>query len=102
MRQRPDEQYADWVERVRTFELAEALKEIRNGADINLVMEAMSARIMKKLLHPLLIAIRESNKKEFDIDANRKTYSEAMGHRKPIADHVVDEEKIPKNIDKDW
>ena len=102
MRQRPDEQYADWVERVRTFELTEALKEIKNGADINLVMEAMSSRIMKKVLHPLLIAIREGSRKEFDAAENRKTYSEAMGHRKPIADHVVDEEKMPKNIDEDW
>jgi glutamyl-tRNA reductase len=101
MRQRPDEQYADWVERVQTFELAEALKEIKNGADINLVMEAMSTRIMKKLLHPLLIEIRSGSKKEFDAVENRKTYLEAMEHRKLIADHVVDEGKILKNIDKD-
>jgi len=102
MRQRPGESYADWVERVRAHELAEALKEIKNGADINLVMEAMSARMMKKMLHPILVAVRESTHTEYNSEENRKKYFEAMAGHKPIADHVFDENNPPKNIDDEW
>lgn len=99
MRPRPNESYADWVERVRAFELAEALKEIKNGADINLVMEAMSARMMKKMLHPIMVSIKESTHTEFDPVESRKKYFEVMVNRTPVADHVFDETKPPKNID---
>ncbi len=102
MRQRPDESYADWVERVRAYELAEALKEVRKGTDLNLVMEAMSARIMKKIIHPLLVAVRESSHTEYDAEESRKKYFEALAHHKPIADHVVDENNSLKNIDDEW
>lgn len=95
MRQHPNETYEQWVERVRAFELAEALKEIRKGADVNLVMEAMSARIMKKLMHPLLVAVRENARTEFDPVASRLAYFEKMKTHKPAADHV-EEEKIDK------
>jgi glutamyl-tRNA reductase len=96
MRPRPDESYAEWVERARAYELAEAMKEIANGADVNLVMEAMSARLMRKLIHPLLVAVRENAKTEFDPVANRTAYFENMKHRGPAADHV-EEEKIDKS-----
>ncbi len=101
MRQRPDESYADWVERVRTYELAEALKEVRKGADINLVMEAMSARLMKKIMHPLLVAVRESSHTEYNADEGRRKYFEALSQHKPVADHVFDENNPPKIIDED-
>lgn len=96
MRQHPNETYEQWVERVRAFELAEALKEIRRGADVNLVMEAMSERIMKKLMHPLLVAVKENARIDFDPVANRTAYFEKMKNHKPIADHV-EEEKIDKS-----
>ena len=95
MRQRPDETYEQWSERARAYELAEAMKEIRKGVDINLVMEAMSARLMQKLMHPLLVAIRENNNLEFDPVASRIAYFEKMKNHKPVADHV-EEEKIDK------
>lgn len=88
MRQLPHESYEDWVERARTYELAEAMKEIRNGVDVNLVMEAMSARLMQKIMHPLLVEIRENTKTDFDIAASRASYFESMHYRKPPADHV--------------
>lgn len=102
MRQRPDESYAEWVERVRVYELAEALKEIRKGADINLVMEAMSARLMKKLMHPLFVAIREGTHTEYDPEESRRRYFDALKRNTPVADHVFDEDNPPKNIDENW
>lgn len=100
MRQKPNESYADWAERARAYELAEAMKEIRKGADVNLVMEAMSAKLMQKLMHPLLVAVRENAKTEFDPVASRTAYFEKMRNHKPIADHV--DENPAKNIDDDW
>jgi glutamyl-tRNA reductase len=58
------EEYQEWVDKIRQAELEFALKEIRKGADINLVMEAMSTRIMKKLMHHIMIAIKETTKKD--------------------------------------
>ncbi len=95
MRQRPDETYEQWIERVRVYELNRALNEIKNGADINLVMEAMSAGIMKRILHPILVSIREEAKTPFDAEASRASYFETMRGRDPVADHV-EEEKIDK------
>jgi glutamyl-tRNA reductase len=96
MRQRPDETYAQWVERVREFELDYAQKQIRKGSDVNLVMEAMSARIMQKLIHPLLVAVKEGSRSEYSAEENRIKYFEAMRGHKPAADHI-EEEKIDKS-----
>ena len=102
MRQYPGESYADWAERVRAYELQEALKEIRKGADVNLVMEAMSTRVMKKLLHPLMISIRESVKTDYNSEEGKAQYFKALNRTTPIADHVFDEDNLPKNIDDAW
>lgn len=100
MRQLPNETYESWVERVRAFELEQARKEIRKGADINLVMEAMSARIMKKLIHPLMLEIRKNADAVYDPEESRRRYAEAMSRHKPVADHVDD--NATKKVDDDW
>lgn len=50
-----------WAERVRKYELGHALQQVARGQDINVVMEAMSARIQQKILHPVFIALKESH-----------------------------------------
>lgn len=91
MRIQPNETYEEWATRVQEFELAQALKELAKGADINLVMEAMSARIQQKMLHPILVALRESAT-NIDISESKRFYEENYIKRYgPKADHIVDE-----------
>lgn len=95
MRIQPDETYEQWVNRVTAFELANAKKDIANGISAEQALEDMSNRIMKKLMHPLLVAIREDASSNFDAEKSRASYFEKMQNRAPVADHV-EEEKIDK------
>jgi glutamyl-tRNA reductase len=70
----PDETYEQMAERVRIAEYEYAKKQIAKGHDINTVMEAMSARLMQKLLHPILIEIRDSANKTQLTDLSHNDY----------------------------
>lgn len=90
---REGETYQDWAERACQFELEYALKEIKNGADVNLVMEAMSARLTKKILHPVLIAIKDSSESSMkeSLEKSKKDYEENYIKKySPKADHMID------------
>lgn len=50
----------DWAERVRKYEFGLALQQLAKGQDINLIMEAMAVRIQQKILHPVIIEIKNS------------------------------------------
>jgi glutamyl-tRNA reductase len=78
MRKHPDENLADWAERVRKFELDRAIRNINKGVPIDLAMEAMSARIQQKMLHPKLIEIRSKSNINYDSESAKKTYEEAF------------------------
>lgn len=52
-----------WAERVRQYEYGHALQQLAQGQDLNLVMEAMAARIQQKMLHPILVKIKKSVEK---------------------------------------
>jgi len=68
-----------------------ARKELAKGADPDEVLEQLSHRLIKKLQHPLIMAIKESVTTEFDAEASRKDYEEKyLKNHKPIADHVSD------------
>lgn len=91
MRIEPEESFEQWALRVQKFELARAKKELDSGIDVNLVMEAMSARIQEKLMYPIYKAIKES-KSKFDAEASRKAYEEAyLKKNSPKADHLTDD-----------
>jgi len=49
----PSEPYEEWVKRVGLEETGLALRRLAKGDNVNLVMEAMSARIIEKCLFPL-------------------------------------------------
>ncbi len=53
----------EWAERVRKFEYGYALQQLAKGQDLNVVMEAMSSRIQQKILHPIIMAIKDSTPK---------------------------------------
>lgn len=50
----------EWAERVRKYELGFALQQLAKGQDVNLILEAMAARIQQKILHPIILAIKDS------------------------------------------
>jgi glutamyl-tRNA reductase len=63
LRKDPNESMEDWAERVRKFELGYALQQLAKGQDLNVVMEAMASRIQQKILHPIIMSIKDSIKK---------------------------------------
>ena len=59
----PNESYEQWVNKVRLQEMGEALQRLAKGDDINVVMQAMSARIVEKCLHPIYNEINRVDRK---------------------------------------
>jgi hypothetical protein len=91
MKYNPNEPIEVWAERVSTYEYGEALKQIASGQDVNLVMEAMSTRIMEKLKYPLFVAIKEWGKTTYDSTLSKESYKKAyLDKTKPVADHMND------------
>jgi glutamyl-tRNA reductase len=91
MRINPGETFESWAKRVQQYEYGYALQQIAKGQDVNVVMEAMSARIQQKMLHPVLQAMRE-NTGPVDMEASKKAYEEAYLKNNSLkADHVSDD-----------
>lgn len=67
----------DWAEEARLKVLALAFKDIKAGKDVNLVLESMSKTLTKKLMHPLLIKLKNT-KPDFDVEAHRTNYNTAL------------------------
>ncbi len=67
----------NWAEEARLKVLALALKDIKAGKDVNTVLESMSKALTKKLMHPLLIKLKDT-KLEFDVDVHRTNYNTAL------------------------
>lgn len=53
----------EWAERVQEHELKHALRQLHKGQDIDAVMEQLSHRIQKKMLHPVFIDIKSNSRK---------------------------------------
>ena len=56
-----NEPYDKYINRVRNHELGIALQALANGDDPNLIVTAMSLRIVDKALHPLYKKLNEQN-----------------------------------------
>ena len=67
----------DWAEEARLKALNAALKDIKSGKDVDIVLEAMSKSLTAKLMHPVIANIKNT-KIEFDIDEHKRTYNEAF------------------------
>ncbi len=95
MRYKPGESIESWAERVRMHEYGEAIKQIANGEDVNVVMEAMSVRIMEKIKHPLLKEIREWGRSTYDATLSKENYKKNyLDKTKPVADHMNDADDL--------
>ncbi len=91
MKYNPNEPIEKWAERVRMLEYGEALKQIAQGQDPEVVMEAMSVRIMEKIKHPLLMQIKEWGKSTYDATLSQENYKKNyLDKTKPVADHMND------------
>ncbi len=90
MRYESGESMESWAERVRKYEFGFALQQIAKGENAEIVMEAMSARIVQKLLHPLVSEISKSSRYDsnYDPEESKRQYFEKMQFRKPAPDHV--------------
>jgi hypothetical protein len=91
MRYKPNEPIEEWANRVSVYEYGEALKQIAAGEDVNVVMEAMSVRIMEKIKYPLLKEIKDWGKTNYDSTVSRQNYKKNyLDKTKPVADHMND------------
>lgn len=91
MRINPGETFESWAKRVQQYEYGYALQQIAKGQDINVVMEAMAARIQQKMLHPVFQSMRGDNV-SIDMEASKKAYEEAyLSKNSPKADHLTDD-----------
>lgn len=91
MRYKPGESIEEWAERVRMHEYGEAIKQIANGQDVNVVMETMSVRIMEKIKHPLLKQIKDWGISTYDATLSKENYKKNyLDKTKPVADHMND------------
>jgi glutamyl-tRNA reductase len=80
-----------WAERVQLYEYGEAIKQIAAGQDVNVVMEAMSARIVEKLKYPMIKHIKEWGKNTYDATLSQEIYKKNyLDKTKPVADHMND------------
>lgn len=88
MRIKPDESYENWATRVQQYEYGYALQRLAEGHDINIVFESMAMRIQQKLMHPIIIALKNAPV-EFDAEVSKKAYKEAyLNKNGPKSDHV--------------
>jgi len=91
MKYNPNESIEQWAERVSMFEYGEALKQIANGQPVDVVMEAMSVRIMEKIKYPLIKEIKDWGKSTYDATLSRENYKKRyLDITKPVADHMND------------
>ena len=60
MRKASEESYDQWLERMARFELDRAIRQYASGKNIEIVMEEMSNRIMKKTLDPIMKVLKEN------------------------------------------
>lgn len=91
MKYNPNESIESWAERVQLYEYGEAMKKIASGQDVEVVMQAMSVRIVEKLKHPMIQHIKEWGKTTYDATLSQKNYKKAyLDKSKPVADHMND------------
>lgn len=88
MRINPGESYEQWTDRVGQAELVRAGKQLAKGVPMDQVMARMSERIQQKILHPIMVAIKDVPV-NYDLTENKKAYQEAyLNKNSPKADHV--------------
>jgi glutamyl-tRNA reductase len=91
MRIKPGESFESWAARVQQYEYGYALQSIAEGHNIDEVFESMAKRIQQKLMHPVIVALK-NKPVEFDSEASKKAYKEAyLNKNGPKSDHVSED-----------
>lgn len=86
------ENLKDWADLVAEYEVKNAQSDITRGRNINAVLETLANRITSKMLHPVLIAVKEQYISNTDIEIDRQSYNEKfLKNRQLVPDHVVDD-----------
>jgi len=67
----------DWAEEARLKALNAAIKDIKSGKDVDIVIETMSKSLTAKLMHPVIANIKDT-KLEFNVEEHRRKYNEAL------------------------
>jgi hypothetical protein len=86
MKIKDGETFEAWAERVRMFERGHAYKALANDVDIDTVMDAMSKRIMNKLLHYAILQLQVPI--NYNNELSRQEYFKIMETKSRGADHV--------------
>ena len=90
MKMNPGESYESWADRVRMYEHGHAMQRIAKGDLVDAVLEDMARRITNRLMHPLLMAIKDIPIESSNVD-KKAEYYEDSAKRGPVADHVVED-----------
>lgn len=91
MRIKLNETMDEWAKRVQQFEYGFALQQLAKGADVHVVMEAMSSRIIEKLMHPIFTTVNGLAKEidPYNADTAMQHYKKQYLDRvKPAPDHI--------------
>lgn len=90
MRYDPNESYESWATRVQQYEHGIALRRIAKGDPVNEVLDSMSKRVLEKMMHPILDAIRR-DPTNIDLEASKRSYEEHyLKRNSPRPDHVIE------------
>ncbi len=92
MRYQPGENFEEWAKRVEQAELKNARHLLDKGVPVEQVLEILSIRLSQKLLHPIIIAVKDV-KTNYNSEEEKKRYEETYRTRGPVADHVVRDEE---------
>lgn len=85
-----EQELLEWVEYSRKLELELALKRFKKGKDPSVVMNEFSHRLIKKLLHPIIMATK-SMPSTYDSERSQRDYKENYHDNVgPKPDHVTD------------
>lgn len=92
MRYRPEDSFEQWSEKAREEELKNANKLLAKGTPIEEVLEILSQRLTKKILHPILKSVMNAPT-NYDVKESKRRYEEIyLSKNKPVADHVERED----------
>ncbi len=74
MNSNDDDDYGSWVQTSLEHERQKALTQIKNGKDVDQVLEEFANNYTKKLLHPIVKYIQKKSNIEYDKEQCKTNY----------------------------
>jgi glutamyl-tRNA reductase len=92
MNQLPNETYENWAKRVEQYEYGRALMKLAQGADVEAVLKEVSYRIMKKLNHPVILALTSNSASKYNSEQSQQDYkTNYLDRFGPKPDHIQED-----------